>query len=108
MKVMNPLLIAISIGVIAGTIDVIPMVLQKKDKFSCLSAFIHWVVLGLIIPYVHWDVVPWVKGSLIGALTAGPVMLLVFPLERKALIPILLFSLFLGAAVGVAGARFVV
>lgn len=53
---MNDIYRALLIGIIAGTIDVAPMTIQKLDKSATLSAFIHWVVLGLIIPYVDWDV----------------------------------------------------
>jgi hypothetical protein len=49
---MNNILIALFIGIVAGIIDVIPMLIKKIDKFASLSAFAHWVVLGLIIPFV--------------------------------------------------------
>jgi len=69
---MNTFIIAILIGITAGLIDVIPMLIQKLDKSACWSAFLHWVVLGLIIPFVNWDMVPWLKGLLIAELTAIP------------------------------------
>jgi hypothetical protein len=77
------------------------------DKFICISAFCHWVVLGLLIPYVSWGIQPWLKGSFIAVLTAIPIMLIVFPQDPKALIPIFIFSVVLGAGVGIAGARFI-
>ena len=46
---MDKILIALLIGVVAGLIDVIPMIIQKMEKSANLSAFSHWVVLGLII-----------------------------------------------------------
>ncbi len=104
---MHNYLIALGIGIAAGVVDVVPMMLQRLDKFSCASAFIHWVVLGLIIPFVSWDMSPLLKGSLIALMTALPVMLLVFPQDAKAVVPMILFSILLGAAVGFAGARFV-
>ena len=36
---MEHFLIALTIGVIAGIIDVIPMIMQKMDRFANLSAF---------------------------------------------------------------------
>ena len=104
---MNTILIALFIGIIAGVIDIAPMIFQKMDKFSIISAFCHWVVLGLIIPYVSWDIQPWLKGSFIAVLTAIPIMLIVFPQDPKALIPIFIFSIILGAGVGFTGARFI-
>ncbi|MBI9062202.1 MAG: hypothetical protein JEZ14_09445 [Marinilabiliaceae bacterium] len=104
---MNSILIALLIGIIAGLIDVIPMMIQKLDKFACWSAFIHWVVLGLIIPFVNWDMAPWLKGIVIAELTAIPVLIIVFPKDNKAVLPIVVFSVFLGAGVGAAGALFI-
>jgi len=104
---MNGIFIALGIGIVAGIIDIIPMILQKLDRSATLSAFVHWVVLGLIIPYVHWDIAPWLKGSLIALLTAIPIMIIVYPQDRKAIIPMTLFSIILGAGVGFMGAKFI-
>ncbi|WP_373718822.1 hypothetical protein [Bacteroides heparinolyticus] len=42
---MKELLIGAAIGFAAGMIDVIPMLIRKLDKESCLSAFVHYFVL---------------------------------------------------------------
>lgn len=55
---MNHFLTALIIGIAAGIIDVVPMILQKLDKRACLSAFMQWLFLGFIIPFVQWDVQP--------------------------------------------------
>ena len=86
---MRNILTALSIGTVAGIIDVVPMIIQKLDKYSCISAFVHWIVLALIIPYVCWDIQPWLKGVIIAELTAIPIMILVYPQDSKALIPII-------------------
>jgi hypothetical protein len=104
---MYEILIALTIGVVAGVIDVIPMIIQKLDKYSNLSAFVHWVALGLIIPFVHWGIDPWLKGLIIGELSAIPIMLLVYPKDKKALIPMIIFSAILGIGIAIAGARFI-
>ena len=104
---MNDIFIALGIGITAGIIDIIPMILQKLDRSATLSAFVHWVVLGLLIPYVHWDIVPWLKGSIIALLTTIPIMIIVYPQDRKAIIPMTLFSIILGAGVGFMGAKFI-
>lgn len=55
---MNDFLIVIVIGLVAGLIDVTPMIMMKLDKAANISAFVHYFVLGLIIPFVSWDVTP--------------------------------------------------
>jgi hypothetical protein len=99
--------IALSIGIFAGVIDVVPMIIKKMDKYMCDSALIHWIVLGLIIPFVSWEIQPWLKGLLIGELTAIPIMILVYPQDSKALIPMTVFSAILGIGVGLAGSVFI-
>jgi phosphate starvation-inducible membrane PsiE len=97
---MKTVLLALLSGIIAGGIDVLPMVLRKMDKYSILSAFIHWVIVGLILPYLNWNMHPTLKGMLFAILTAIPIMLLVAKDDLQAVIPILLFSLVLGASLG--------
>ena len=104
---MNDVLIALLIGVMAGIIDVIPMLIQKMNKAANLSAFTHWVVLGLIIPFVSWDIAPWLKGLIIAELSAVPVLFMVGAEDKKAVLPIVVMSALLGAAVGAAGKYFI-
>ena len=47
---MKNIFIALIIGLSAAIIDVVPMIIQRIDKTTCISAFIQWIVLGLIIP----------------------------------------------------------
>ena len=83
------------------------MIIQRIDKSACISVFIQWIVLGLIIPYVNWDMQPWLKGLLIAELAALPIMVLVFAKEPKSIIPIIIFSAIFGVAIGLAGAKFI-
>ena len=104
---MNNILIALTIGIIAGIIDVIPMIIMKMDKYANLSAFTHWLVLGLIIPFVSWNIAPWLKGLIIAEISAVPVILMVVKEDKKAIIPIAAMSAVLGAGIGLAGAYFI-
>ena len=104
---MKNIFIALIIGISAAIIDVVPMIIQRIDKSACISAAIQWIVLGLIIPYVNWDMQPWLKGLLIGEMAALPILILVFAKDPKSVFPIILFSAILGTAVGLAGAKFI-
>ncbi len=76
---MNNILIALGLGIAAGIIDVIPMIISKQEKSACASAFMHWLVLGLIIPFINWGMAPWLSGIMIALLCAIPVMIMVSP-----------------------------
>ncbi|HAM97294.1 MAG TPA: hypothetical protein DCQ26_01680 [Marinilabiliales bacterium] len=104
---MKKIFFALSIGIAAGIIDAVPMILQDLNPYASVSAFVHWVVLGLIIPFVSWNMKGWLKGILVGLLALLPVMVLVSEKEPLSLIPMTLFSVLLGAAVGWAGEKWV-
>ncbi len=104
---MNEILIALLIGIVAGIIDIIPMIIQKMNKYANLSAFFHWVVLGLIIPFVAWDISPWLKGLIIAEISAVPILFMVAKEDKKAIIPITAMSAILGIGIGVASSYFI-
>lgn len=97
---MRTFVLALLCGVAAGGIDILPMILKKMDRFSILSAFIHWVVLGLLIPYVNWTMPSCLKGLIIAVLSAIPIMLIVAREDIQAVIPMLVFSVILGLLLG--------
>ncbi|MCP4051178.1 MAG: hypothetical protein GY730_10795 [bacterium] len=103
---MSKLIISLLIGVIAGIIDVIPMLIQKLDKYACISAFIHWMVLGIIISYIDLPMSNWLKGIIIAVLSALPIIVIVAKDDPKSILPILIMSIVLGAFVGITTGKF--
>jgi hypothetical protein len=97
---------SVLIGAIAGAIDIAPMLAQKLGLHACASAFVHWVVLGVLIAYIQMPMPPWVKGITVAVLSCLPVVILVSENDPKATIPILLMSVVVGAAVGSATFRY--
>ena len=97
---MSRFFISVLIGIAAGVIDVAPMLVQKLGKHVCLSAFIHWVVLGVLISYVQAPLPAWLKGIVIAVLSCLPIVILVSETDSKSILPILAMSVILGAAVG--------
>lgn len=83
------------------------MIIQKFDTRDSISAFVHYFALGLIIPFVSWEMTPWIKGIVIALLTSIPFMIIVYPKDKKAIIPMIVFSLILGAGIGIAEAKFI-
>jgi len=105
---MSKFFVALLIGAVAGIIDVIPMLLQKLNKYANLSAFVFWLVLGVVIAYVQSPLAPWLKGLLIAEASAAPIAIMVAEQDKKSMAPILLMSAILGALVGLAAAKFAV
>jgi hypothetical protein len=105
---MSKLFISLGIGMIAGIIDVIPMVIQRLDKYSTISAFVQWVVLGFLISYVQVPMASWLKGIVVAEMTAVPIIVLVSGTDPKSVGVIAVMTAVLGALVGLATARFAV
>ena len=103
---MQKLLIALAIGLGAGVIDVIPMLIQKIDRNSCVAAFVHWLVLGVLIAYVSAPVPDWAKGALVGFFGALSTVILVAQGDPKSAAPILVTSTVLGSVVGMLAGKF--
>lgn len=103
---MKKIFMSILIGIIAGGIDVLPMILQGLDIYACLSAFTHWVIMGIIISYINFAMPAWLKGLVIAILSAIPIVIIVAKEEPVSIIPILGMSVILGALVGLATDKF--
>jgi len=92
------------IGVAAGIIDILPMVIQKMNKASIISAFLQYFFISIIIinielPEIAW----WLKGSLISLALALPVVIIVSEQDKKAVPIICTMAIILGALIGIAG-----
>jgi len=101
---MDTLLLSALIGLVAGTIDVIPMILQKLDKRATISAFLQYFFVSIIIvnidlPHIVW----WLQGCLISVALALPVVVLVSAQDKKAVPIILTMAAVLGTLIGVTG-----
>jgi len=87
-------------GVIAGIIDVIPMIIQKLPIYSTLSAFSMWVVLGFIINSSALKINGVLKGLLLSFLVILPTAVLITQAEPISLIPISIMTIILGSSLG--------
>ena len=101
---MNTLLLSVLIGIVAGVIDITPMIIQKLDKRATISAFLQYFFVSIIIvnidlPYIAW----WLQGGLISVALALPVVVLIAAEDRKAVPIILTMAAVLGTLIGIAG-----
>jgi len=97
---MMKIFLTIIIGVIAGIIDIMPMIFQKLDRFSIISAFVQWVVAAFVIIYIQLGISSWSKGFIVAELMALPIVILVMKTDIKSVAPILVMSAILGSAIG--------
>lgn len=97
-------LLTLLIGVIAGIIDVLPMIKMKVDKYACLSAFAFYILIPFIIFGVNWfNKLWWLKGGIITFLMAIPIIILVFKEDKKSPLAMTIMSILLGSIIGIVG-----
>lgn len=92
--------LGILLGVVAGVIDVIPMILQKLTWDANLSAFSLWIISGFLIATSNLKIKGIAKGIIIPFLVLIPSAIIIGWQEPFSLIPITIMTLILGSALG--------
>ena len=97
---MKKIKIGILLGIIAGIIDVIPMIIQKLTWDANISAFSMWIVIGFLLSIIDLKMNAIIKGILISFLVLLPSAILIGWKQPFALIPIALMTSILGGLLG--------
>jgi len=92
--------LGILLGIVAGIIDVVPMVFQKLSWDANLSAFSLWIISGFLIATTNLKIRGIAKGIVISFLVLLPAAILIGWKEPFSLIPISIMTLILGSALG--------
>ncbi|HBV88618.1 MAG TPA: hypothetical protein DEF42_18710 [Desulfosporosinus sp.] len=104
---MGKLIMSLMIGLMAGIIDIIPMIFQKLDKYSITSALIQWIVAGYVITHIQIGIKGWLKGLIIAVLMGLPIIVLVMKNDPESTVAILIMCVVLGSLVGFVGDKYV-
>lgn len=97
---MTKITIGILLGVCAGILDLIPMLIQKLNWIADLSAFTMWVVIGFLLSVTKLEINGILKGILISVLVLLPSAIIIGEKDIKSLISIGIMTTVLGAALG--------
>ena len=100
MKKIGKIRVGIIFGIIAGIIDVIPMIFQKLTWDANLGAFSLWVIAGFMISTSNLKINSVLKGILISFLLLVPSAILIGWYQPANLIPIFIMTLILGSLLG--------
>ena len=103
---MNNITLGILLGIAAGSIDVVPMILRRLPWEANISAFCLWVAAGFMIATSSLQIHPVLKGLLISFLILLPSAILIGWQEPISLVPIIVMTLLLGSALGYLIERF--
>lgn len=101
---MKELLLTLLIGIAAGVIDVLPMIKMKLDKYSEISAFVHYLIAPFIIFNTElFGMAWWLKGGVINLALAVPVVILAAKDDKTSAPPMIVMSVVLGTVIGIVG-----
>jgi len=103
---MKKIKIGILLGIIAGIIDMIPMIIQKLTWDANISAVTMWIVVGFFISTIDLKINSIIKGILISFLVLLPSAILIGWSEPFSLIPIAIITTILGGLLGFSIHRF--
>ena len=106
MKKFNKTKVGLIVGIIFGTVDIIPMILMKMNWDTLLSAFLMCVIGGFLISTSNLKLNNTLKGTLIFFLIALPMMIVVVSGSPQELIPMLVTNLIIGSLMGYFIGRF--
>ena len=97
-------ILTLLIGIVAGVIDVLPMIKMKVDKYACISAFVYYLIVPFVIFGINWfGNLWWLRGGVVAILMAIPVIILVSKEDKKSPIAMTIMSIVLGTIIGVVG-----
>lgn len=97
---MKKIKIGLLLGIAAGVIDVIPMIIQNLTWDANISAFAMWIVVGFLISTIDLKINSIIKGILVAFLVLLPTAILIGWSEPFSLIPISIMTTILGGLLG--------
>ena len=101
---MNTTLLSLLIGVVAGILDIIPMIIKNLPKRASCSAFLQYLFVSIIIVNIDLPgIVWWLQGGLISLMMAIPIVIILSKDDKKTIPIILGNAIILGTLIGVAG-----
>ena len=100
MKKFNKVYLGISLGVIVGVINVLPMILQKISWDASISIFLTWIIVGFFISTTNLKIQGILKGIIISILIFIPSTVFVIESNLTGTIWILVMTLIFGSLLG--------
>lgn len=101
---MRIFLLTFLIGIVAGTIDVLPMVKMKLDKYALSAAFIFYFIMPFIIFNINiLENIWWIKGGIITFILVIPTIIIASKENKFSILPITIMSIIIGSLIGIVG-----
>lgn len=97
---MKKIIIGVLFGVVAGIVDIIPMLIQKLSWDANISAFTFWIIAGFFIATTKINLEGTMKGMAVSLLLLIPIAFIIGWKNPISLLPIIIMNLILGSILG--------
>jgi hypothetical protein len=93
------------VGLFAGLLDLIPLVMVKAPLFNMMTIMVFWLVTVFFMARVTLFRNPFLNGLVVAVLIMLPVVMTVYPVNPKDFMPMLFMAVVLGPLAGYALSR---
>ena len=100
------ILASLTIGFIAGLIDITPGLIQGVESHITLTGLSFWTVMGPTIAFISLPLKDWLKGLVVASLLAIPGTILISAIHPDSVIPMIVLTILLGSMVGFLTGRY--
>jgi len=94
------IMFGVGLGIIAGLIDLIPMIIQDLPWNANLSAFSMWVIIGFLVSVTELKINEILKSILIAFLVLFPNLFIIGIQNPISIFPIAIMTLLLSSILG--------
>jgi len=98
--------IAIIIGLIAGILDLIPLILVSAPILNMISILMFWIVTSYFVAHVKLSKNTILNGLILSTLNMLPLVIVIYTVNPKDFMPMLSMAIVLGPLVGYLNGRF--
>jgi hypothetical protein len=93
--------LGLALGIVAGVLDAIPMIVQGMTWDAVWGAFSLWLVVGFMLATSSLTLPAFVKGIVIALLCLLPSLFIIGWHDPLSLVPIVIITIVLGALLGI-------
>ena len=99
-NVLKKIVIALISGFVAGLFVLVPVTILKEPLSFKVFAVANWIALSIVISFINTRLKKWLSGLILVNLVTIPLVLLFVGHSPRHVVPTLIFSQILGAALG--------
>jgi hypothetical protein len=98
--------VAFIIGLVAGLIDLIPLVMVSVPLLNMVSILLFWIITSCFVANVTLFKNSLLNGLVLSTVNMLPLVLVIYTINPKDFLPMLSMALILGPLVGYLNGRF--